>query len=813
MDRARVEELKKKPISDLISKFNAVGTSQKKGDGSSASVSHTDEHATAPSAATAPTKATEAAVLHKVDRALAAVVEDAFDSGPVDLPSLSPRLPPPGNAVAADTESSPPLPLDTLSAPLLPRDYYKGQTKAQEMSGLPSPEQKSLSTPVEHLRPPSPQFGELSASSAGGVREGTARGSFPDVVTLMERCQKLEARLMRQNDAVQGLENELKDYEKVVSVVSPCICTDVLASSYFHARCASLSEGLWVSEHARHSCGNTYKRAFAHDAWQGMHEALMLLGIEHGLQGLQGPCAATAQLKLCVQTLLDSESHLLGRAEEMHEVILQHKELEAAIMKKLNSHVSMEQALLDSELSPASLIQNEEGVETQEQSSYASAGAAKEQEVELEELREQMRLKDEELRELYAYSTQLLEKICKVEEDAAALEAQNSADTCLNEGEVAMPEEGRADSRPEQMARHAHEALLKERETAWLAEKSALLDVIARQSNAQDEKYSAPAVTMGGGAGTAAMSRQAREDLYESIRVLLGLNDGPCAEQRQGRDGTASQIGGDGFEAEANSVKIDRMISRPALGAGTVFPSWYREEAGRSGPSSTQAMQHVHVLRPRQLQWEGVDGRVGGVGEGIETQSGVPAPPPDGSYAVNSTDDRHGIVPIHRATLGAMPSSEPAGSMVHTSTTMVMQDGGSFPAQNHTGSMTPRARNALTEPATFMTNNGRNRHAAASAAERQDAVRQKPATQLSGTSVATSPYQVLMQSRKPLASPQTGIPAASPARSNLNATPKAVTPARQLAQSPTSEMRRYPSHAKVCSGKKGATSHERDLSI
>ena len=174
----------------------------------------------------------------------------------------------------------------------------------------------------------------------------------------------------------------------------------------------------------------------------------MLLGIEHGLQGLQGPCAATAQLKLCVRTILDSESHLLGRAEEMHEVILQHKELEAAIMKKLNSHVSMEQALLDSELSPASLIQNEEGVETQEKSSYAAAGAAKEQEVELEELREQMRLKDEELRELYAYSTQLLEKICKVEEDAAALEAQNSADTCLNEGEVAMPEEGRADSRP-----------------------------------------------------------------------------------------------------------------------------------------------------------------------------------------------------------------------------------------------------------------------------------------------------------------------------------------------------------------------------
>ena len=95
--------------------------------------------------------------------------------------------------------------------------------------------------------------------------------------------------------------------------------------------------------------------------------------------------------------------------------------------------------------------------------------------------------------------------------------------------------------------------MLEERETAWLAEKSALLDVIARQSNAQDEKNSAPAVTMGGGAGTAAMSRQAREDLYESIRVLLGLNDGPCAEQRQGRDGTASQIGGDGFEAEANS--------------------------------------------------------------------------------------------------------------------------------------------------------------------------------------------------------------------------------------------------------------------
>ena len=239
MDRARVEELKKKPISDLISKFNAVGTSQKKSDGSPASVSNSDQRATESSAATAPTKATEAAVLQKVDRALAAVAEDAIDSGPVGLPSLSPRLPLPGTAVAADTESSPPLPLDTLSAPRLPRDYYEGQTKAHELSGLLSPEQKSFSTAVEHLRPPSPQFGELSASSAGGVREGPARGSFPDVVTLMERCQKLETRLMRQNDAVQGLESELKDYEKVVSVVSQCICTDVLASSHFYAPCAS----------------------------------------------------------------------------------------------------------------------------------------------------------------------------------------------------------------------------------------------------------------------------------------------------------------------------------------------------------------------------------------------------------------------------------------------------------------------------------------------------------------------------------------------------------------------------------------------
>ena len=244
MDHARVEELKKKPISDLISKFNAVGTSQKKSDGSPASVSNSDQRATESSAATAPTKATEAAVLQKVDRALAAVAEDAIDSGPVGLPSLSPRLPLPCTAVAADTESSPPLPLDTLSAPLLPRDYYEGQTKAHELSGLLSPEQKSFSTAVEHLRPPSPQFGELSASSAGGVREGPARGSFPDVVTLMERCQKLEARLMRQNDAVQGLENELKDYEKVVSVVSQCICTDVLASSHFYAPCASRSVGL-----------------------------------------------------------------------------------------------------------------------------------------------------------------------------------------------------------------------------------------------------------------------------------------------------------------------------------------------------------------------------------------------------------------------------------------------------------------------------------------------------------------------------------------------------------------------------------------
>ena len=37
---------------------------------------------------------------------------------------------------------------------------------------------------------------------------------------------------------------------------------------------------------------------------------------------------AVEQLQQCIQTLLDSESHLLNRSEEMNDEILQHKELE-----------------------------------------------------------------------------------------------------------------------------------------------------------------------------------------------------------------------------------------------------------------------------------------------------------------------------------------------------------------------------------------------------------------------------------------------------------------------------------------------------
>ena len=68
----------------------------------------------------------------------------------------------------------------------------------------------------------------------------------------------------------------------------------------------------------------------------GVHQALITLGVEDGHEGLRSS-EACKQLKLSINALLDSELHLLMRAEAMHEEILVYKELlTAAAQPKLN---------------------------------------------------------------------------------------------------------------------------------------------------------------------------------------------------------------------------------------------------------------------------------------------------------------------------------------------------------------------------------------------------------------------------------------------------------------------------------------------
>mmetsp|Transcript_96632 Transcript_96632/g.141328 ORF Transcript_96632/g.141328 Transcript_96632/m.141328 type:complete len:274 (+) Transcript_96632:2-823(+) len=109
-----------------------------------------------------------------------------------------------------------------------------------------------------------------------------------EVQKLQERCAKLEVRLSRQNAAVLEFEGELQVYEA------------------------------------------------------GTHEALLTLGVEEGLRGLNS-MSAVEQLQTCIDTLLDSESHLLNRVEEMNDEILQQRELNSAVMRKLHEYITKEQ--------------------------------------------------------------------------------------------------------------------------------------------------------------------------------------------------------------------------------------------------------------------------------------------------------------------------------------------------------------------------------------------------------------------------------------------------------------------------------------
>jgi hypothetical protein len=254
-----------------------------------------------------------------------------------------------------------------------------------------------------------------------------------DLKQLQERCSQLEARLSRQNNAVLEFENELQIYEV------------------------------------------------------GVHQALLILGIEEGLRGLTSASAAE-QLQLSIRTLLNSESYLLNRTEEMNEEILLHKDLEAAVLRTVNNNVTKETVEQDS-AQPATKV-----------SSATEAAAAAQNEQYIQELKLRSEQQDEELRELYAYSTQLLEKICEVQEDNARLRAQQ--DQAPVPGQV-----------------------------TWDTEKRALLTVIAAHETHAHSPSSAHSGPDGNRTNSASsssaggMTRDEREQLYASLRALLGVEE------------------------------------------------------------------------------------------------------------------------------------------------------------------------------------------------------------------------------------------------------------------------------------------------
>jgi len=75
---------------------------------------------------------------------------------------------------------------------------------------------------------------------------------------------------------------------------------------------------------------------------EGVHRALLILGVDQGLRGLTS-VAATEQLEQHIRALQDSEFYLLNRTEEMNKNIMDYKEEKVAIMLKLNAYIVKEQ--------------------------------------------------------------------------------------------------------------------------------------------------------------------------------------------------------------------------------------------------------------------------------------------------------------------------------------------------------------------------------------------------------------------------------------------------------------------------------------
>eukprot|EP00287_Rhodomonas_sp_CCMP768_P031538 CAMPEP_0202854196 /NCGR_PEP_ID=MMETSP1389-20130828/90877_1 /ASSEMBLY_ACC=CAM_ASM_000865 /TAXON_ID=302021 /ORGANISM="Rhodomonas sp., Strain CCMP768" /LENGTH=327 /DNA_ID=CAMNT_0049532777 /DNA_START=132 /DNA_END=1112 /DNA_ORIENTATION=- len=117
-----------------------------------------------------------------------------------------------------------------------------------------------------------------------------------------------------------------------------------------------------------------------------MDRALIRLGIEDGMRGLDSEGAA-AELAAGIGILLDSETHLLAQAETLHEEILELKEQEKALLRRLDLP----------------------------QPPPADPPPAQRPQVQ-----------EEELQQLYSYSTQLLAKMTEVQEENAELRGKEA---------------------------------------------------------------------------------------------------------------------------------------------------------------------------------------------------------------------------------------------------------------------------------------------------------------------------------------------------------------------------------------------------
>jgi hypothetical protein len=143
----------------------------------------------------------------------------------------------------------------------------------------------------------------------------------------------------------------------------------------------------------------------------GIHAALLKMGIERGLYGLDS-MTAMGKLDFCIDMLLKSEGFLLQSLEEKNIEILEKKELEQAIMSKLSASIAKGQEPSTSKPSQASAEQSE--LQLNQDQCIRNLKLISEQQ-------------NEELRELYAYSTQLLERMCEVQEENARLREKQTA--------------------------------------------------------------------------------------------------------------------------------------------------------------------------------------------------------------------------------------------------------------------------------------------------------------------------------------------------------------------------------------------------